>query len=1208
MNILKKALTFSVVLTTIVWTMGAAALVPVASAVTLQAGDLIKASGPAVYYYAADGMRYTFPTQSTYMTWYNGFGSVKTITDNELAAIDLAGNVTARPGTNLVKITTVPKTYAVGPDGLLYHIASESAAVTLYGANWAKKVIDISDGFWTNYTDTGIALTGTSYPEGQLVKKANSSDVYRVNMDGSWSKFASESAFTLNNFRWDDIVTAPSTMTVTAGANITGAVDTYRDVSQGGGAGAVVGSGNLSVSMTTVAAATVIADSTSGDGTEYLSPVMKLKFTANGGAVEVDSFRLKRGGISSNSDINTLYLYDGDTLISDSPSYSSNYYTFGTNFVVSSGSTRNLTLMLDLANGTAANKSFDFTLEASSDVTLVAGSVGGSFPMASQRFETAAVSDFGKLTIAHAADPGTTIEAGLADQELWRFTLAAADQKVRVDEMVFTTIGTLESDTFENMYLYDGLTVLGEADGLTADKTVTFSNLDYNITAGQTKTLYLRGDVVTGTNRTFYFEVQNPYDVTAWDTNYERFVKINQADTFTLITATNTTTISAGSLQVTLATDSPSGNVALGQTNQLLGKWNFKAIGEDIKVSNLVVRTTAGGAMDTEDVNNGKILVNGTQLSTTKDLDSDASADGNATDDDAATDDDTTFSFGNTFIIPEGQTYVVEIYGDIVQGDGTVMAASDSIQLVLETGNANVFRMSTGTTANSTSVSASELIVAEASLTTTLNSSVSNMTVVQGAQQVLVGSWAITSGVAEGSEVTSLVLVDDGDVGIGNAFVNLSLRVDGTEIATSANPTTTNGGTVTMNFSSSPVSIGAGLSKTFDLYADATSNADAAWTSDGDEIKISSVTGRGVSTNATVTDSTGAVGQQITVATAGTLTVAAASAPTNPTSTYIVAGKTNQTVAAWEFSASNVESLVVKRINMKEAGTDDLPGNVRNLKLYVDGVQAGATVGSLINSTANTALFYDADGLFTVPKNDSVYVELRVDGTPADNSTFSTDGSDLTFRVANIVTHTASTDISAMGETSNTFAIGSAAANYDGNAHKFVKTKPTFSLESGVSSVLAPTTATEVMRFRVTADSAFKVSFLNGANNNIRFTVLATAADDDANTNEEWSLYEYGTDTLLASLTGQETDDGTNATLSMLFEDADSAIAAGSYKIYYVEGDLGDYETTGDSIRLKINNAAADMSWNDGSTTSADLSGANYAGIGLPLNGPALVK
>src|SRR3989338_9496783 len=85
---------------------------------TASAGDLIKMAGlSSVYYLAADGKRYVFPNESTYFSWYSDFSGVITIPQSELESYPLGANVTVRPGTKLVKITTNPKVYAVTSNG-----------------------------------------------------------------------------------------------------------------------------------------------------------------------------------------------------------------------------------------------------------------------------------------------------------------------------------------------------------------------------------------------------------------------------------------------------------------------------------------------------------------------------------------------------------------------------------------------------------------------------------------------------------------------------------------------------------------------------------------------------------------------------------------------------------------------------------------------------------------------------------------------------------------------------------------------------------------------------------------------------------------------------------------------------------------------------------------------------------------------------------
>jgi hypothetical protein len=116
-----------------------------------------------VYWYANDGKRYVFPNAATYYTWFTGFENVQTISDSELFSISLAGNVTYRPGAKLVKVTTDPKVYAVARGGMLRHVSSESLAIQLYGYDWASKVQDVPDEFFTNYTVGSPIYSTTDY-------------------------------------------------------------------------------------------------------------------------------------------------------------------------------------------------------------------------------------------------------------------------------------------------------------------------------------------------------------------------------------------------------------------------------------------------------------------------------------------------------------------------------------------------------------------------------------------------------------------------------------------------------------------------------------------------------------------------------------------------------------------------------------------------------------------------------------------------------------------------------------------------------------------------------------------------------------------------------------------------------------------------------------------------------------------------------------
>lgn len=146
-------------------------------AATISSGDLIKASGPAVYYFGADNKRYVFPTDKTYFSWYANFSAVKTISDSELASYPLGGNVTYRPGIKLIKITTDPRVYAVGTGGTLHWIQTEAVATALYGANWAKNIDDIPDAFFINYKMGSVIASSSDFVPAAETNAASSINV-----------------------------------------------------------------------------------------------------------------------------------------------------------------------------------------------------------------------------------------------------------------------------------------------------------------------------------------------------------------------------------------------------------------------------------------------------------------------------------------------------------------------------------------------------------------------------------------------------------------------------------------------------------------------------------------------------------------------------------------------------------------------------------------------------------------------------------------------------------------------------------------------------------------------------------------------------------------------------------------------------------------------------------------------------------------------
>ncbi|MFA6106492.1 MAG: hypothetical protein WC745_02335, partial [Patescibacteria group bacterium] len=802
---------------------------PTASAAV--AGDLIKMDGlSSVYYLAGDGKRYVFPNEATFFSWYGDFSSVKTISQSELEALPLGANVTIRPGTKLVKITTNPKVYAVETNGSLVAIPDEATATTLFGANWAKRVVDVPDGFFSNYKISTETVSATAYPEGSLIKTASDPSIYYIASDGKARKVATEAAFNANRFDWNDVITTTLAIPV-AGTDITAGESTLTDTSSG--AGGTIGAGTgltVALASDTPAATTIIADSTANEYPQALIPFAKVNFTAaSDGDVKVTTVKFNRNGIAVDADLGSLYLYDGDTKLAEYTSFASKVVTFSDSaglFTVTKGTTKTVTLKGDLARASTsvgAGKTIGFNLVSATDVTTNGATVSGSFPMSGNLMSTAAVSDLGHIYFAGASGANgsipTTVKADEAGKELWSVNVTADGQNMEIRKLVYTMIGTIATTDIDNIYLtLAGETIAGPVT-IASDKTVAFdlASAPIKINSGQTKSLAIKGDMKGGSGRVFKFTIQKSADVSVYDSSYGVFTtpSVNTTATaFGVVQATtgNGTTVDSGTLTLGVATDSPTGNIPLDATGLVLSKFNVSAAGEAVKIDNITVKCTSNdnaGKLD-----NLKLLLEGSQVGTT---DTEITCDGGT--------DTTNFTFGNTFVIPAGTTKSLTIVADTT--DDTIIS-NDTVHADLVTGAANASGQVTFTSLGTTAQTGRTLTVKSGAVGVAENSAFSdrssaNPTGTVNAQEVQIGSFIITAGSGEAIKVSQIVLGDDATSQVGDNFQNLKIKNGTTQIGNTIGSLNATDSTYTFS-PSTPIQVAAGAQYVVDIYADVKSS------------------------------------------------------------------------------------------------------------------------------------------------------------------------------------------------------------------------------------------------------------------------------------------------------------------------------------------------------------------------------------------------
>lgn len=511
MNLLKKLFSSFVALTTIAWSVGVGSLALPSMASAAVAGELIKASGPAVYYFASDAKRYVFPNEKTYFSWYMNFNSVRTISDSELASYQIGGNVTVRPGTNLVKITTDPKVYAVTSGGVLHWVESEAIAIALYGSSWATRVIDVPDGFFVNYS-IGSSISSAIHPDGTVITYAGDSNRYVV-----WSGMKRrlvEPAFSANNFNPMYVIT--TSISYPNGTDVTGREGALADV-------ITPGSTTVGGSVTAALASDTPAGQNVPQGASSIQ-LAKFNLTAGSAPVMISGLTFRRVGVGASSDFANVYLYKGDgTRLTTGRTINSstNLVQFnGLNISIAAGTTYSVMLVGDTNSGITAGgqHSFEISDAASVIVTGTGSSVSGSFPIRGNVF-TIGTTSASRLDVQKGTTP-TNPQIGAMDTEISNFKLVAQGNDIEVRRITLLQTGDISNADLTNLKLYQGSTLVAQTPALAGDKIVLNFSPAYLITDGTTRVFSLRANIAGRSGRTIKTYVEYSTDVYAIDTEF----------------------------------------------------------------------------------------------------------------------------------------------------------------------------------------------------------------------------------------------------------------------------------------------------------------------------------------------------------------------------------------------------------------------------------------------------------------------------------------------------------------------------------------------------------------------------------------------------------------------------------------------------------------------------------------------------------------
>lgn len=1204
-QLVSTVVTLSTVLSSV--GLGAFAVPSMASAATLMNGDLIKASGPAVYYYS-NGRRFVFPNEATYRSWFADFSGVRTITDSELAAIMIGGNVTMRPGTSLVKITTDPRVYAVTRGGVLHWVESEQIAIALYGSNWARRVVDVPDQLFVNYS-IGSSVSTAVHPDGSLVSYSGSSDRYVV-VNGMRRRIT-DAGFSANMFQATHVI--PTTINYSNGADVVAREAELADAVVTSGSPTTPVSGSLTVSLASDTSPSMVLPKNAQN-------VMftKVNLMAGSSGATVSSMRFRRVGVGSTSDFSNVYLYKADgTRLTSGRTISStdNSVTFsGLNLTLGAGATQAVYLSADLSSPSSTGGQHLFELADMSSVTLSGtGSVAGNFPIRGNAM-TVGTASVATVTVQDGSEPADP-RTGTQDAELANFRLALSDTNadVEVRRVTLYQTGTISNSDLGNLRLFQGADQVATASSIGSDgKIVLNFTTPFVIPNGQTRTFNLRGSVAGRSDRTIRIYTEYTSDVYAVDRTYNVGAALN-IDAYdggsSAGTEASYSTVQGG--QFTITYNGPAtANVAKSQNDVVFYKFAITSGSNDVEIRkfNFAVTSTGVGLNSSAD-GSGTEYLRDIKI---KDADTGETVVSPVSCTSGCTNGYKAFNSGSiSVLVRAGQTRNFVITADtsssitgtptyvFALGGATSNAIFGSTDLrVVDSGEF----LTTGI-APSTTVTGNTMTVQPASFNVTLAGTPSSGVAVKNQADIRSAAFTINAGSQNAIRVSSFKVTGKGDVTGSflaadlDQVVNSCGLFDGeTQVGSRQSPNATTGA---MTFSGLSLTVPRGSGKTLEVRCTADSSVTQTG---GDKFSVgiadleADITAQDEEGN-TVTHAAGSLNTTPTISqtvrASGSLTIA--SNNQRPSTILIADNETWQTLSRYRADAL-YEDVTIDYMGVSSTGPS---ASVRDVAIVqsADADCASYTVRGTksLNSGSNQTDEVDlSSNPIVVAKGSTSYICLMArlastvpSSTNADVSIAPRSGNTIALGIpsgALTVGGAASTIFTSALYTGNVAvrATGSASgervyqstATLDGNTFVIRKAKPVVTRTQGLSTTLSAgektlysaqigaqggSVAVKQLVFKVTAATTSNMTLSN---------FRLSRGGSDVNLSDIAIQDTYGTDLETTSVPVWET---TTSTFHVIVRFTNEEVVSGSGATYALRATVGGLNsTTGDSITTSL--------------------------------------
>jgi len=396
---------------------------------------------------------------------------------------------------------------------------------------------------------------------------------------------------------------------------------------------------------------------------EAAADLAHFTFTGSGSISQVT---LQRTGITSNSSITNVYLFQGNQRITDAASVNTTGMVLFNNLNIAVNGSVTLSVRADisssLTSGTLGMTLVSYMPTGNSAVT--ANLSGNVFTISSGSGILAGVDIKNSGILTPTSGTTVTANAGSTAFAFFQTNVQVNTHSVWLKGANFQVIGSAPVDALSNLQFYVNGAPVGNVATEQANGYVffDFSGSPVQLNTGSTQ-IAVMGNIQKGSNRNVMFALQNAADFQVVDSQLNVGIAPTIDNSAFSPLDAGTVSINAGTLSASVdPTFQSLTNVTGGATNAVIGRFKLHAYGEDVKVMNLVVKpAVANGTPNNVDQLQNVTLYFGPDAQHLGQVGS--SANYNAA--------NINYSLGSSMVAPAGQDSYLEVRADIMTSTST---------------------------------------------------------------------------------------------------------------------------------------------------------------------------------------------------------------------------------------------------------------------------------------------------------------------------------------------------------------------------------------------------------------------------------------------------------------------------------------------------------------------------------------------------------